>query len=231
MVINLEMLKRTLQESTSTGRELRGRQERYAEVLTDEIAKLNRILGSLLDLTSPHVERKHDIDLRGLGQGLQTLIASQAQKQGILLDFQVPSASVSVHGYEIQLRQAILNVIVNAFDAMSKEGVLEVRITMDEQQGLADLTICDTGPGIPSSIADHIFDIALHNEDHWYGHRSIRRSRRVGKARRKHSARIRAWYRTLFSLATSIDQPVRCQAGQCMHRLKVNTFAAFGNKK
>jgi signal transduction histidine kinase len=159
MVINLEMLKRTMQENASTDPERRERRERYMGVLTQEIVKLNRFLGSVLDLTSPHVEHKHDLDLRGLVKGLQTLIAPQAQKQGVLLDFQLPSVPIMVHGYESQLRQAILNIIVNALDAMPKEGVLEARIATDVNDGLATLALCDTGPGIPSSIADRIFDM------------------------------------------------------------------------
>nr|MBS0021262.1 HAMP domain-containing histidine kinase [Gammaproteobacteria bacterium] len=156
MVINLEMLKRTFQEDASTDPD---RRERYAGVLTQEIAKLNRFLGSLLDLMSPHLEHKHDLDLRGLVKGLQILIAPQAQKQEVLLDFQLLSSPVMVHGCESQLRLAILNIIVNALDAMPKEGVLEARITIDNAKEFAELTLCDTGPGIASSIAERIFDM------------------------------------------------------------------------
>ncbi|MGC1955597.1 MAG: PAS domain-containing sensor histidine kinase [Gammaproteobacteria bacterium] len=159
MVINLEMLKRTFQEDASTDPDRRERRERYAAVLTQEIANLNRLLGSLLDLLSPHLEHKHDLDLRGLVKGLQILIAPQAQKQEVLLDFQLLSSPVMVHGCESQLRLAILNIIVNALDAMPKEGVLEARITIDNAEEFAELTLCDTGPGIASSIAERIFDM------------------------------------------------------------------------
>lgn len=159
MVMNLELLRRTFHETDSIDPELGERREHYAGVLTEEIAKLNRFLESLLDLTSPHLEHKHDLDLRAIVEGLQTLIKPQAQKQRILLDFQLPSSPVMVHGYESQLRQAVLNIIVNALDAMPKEGVLEARITINKHGGFADLALCDTGPGIPSSIADRIFDM------------------------------------------------------------------------
>lgn len=159
MVINLEMLKRALPENASTDSDTRERRERYAKVLSEEIAKLNRFLDSLLDLMSPHVEHNHEFDLCELVKSLETFISPQAKKQAVLLDFQLPSDSVLVYGYRSLLRQAIFNVIVNALDAMPKEGVLEARIRVDPHEGFAELTFCDTGPGIPSSIAERIFDM------------------------------------------------------------------------
>ncbi len=62
----------------------------------------------------------------------------------------------AIPGYEADLRQVFLSVLLNAFDAMKDQGTLAIET---ELNGNTVLTrIRDTGPGIPPGIISKIFD-------------------------------------------------------------------------
>ena len=59
-----------------------------------------------------------------------------------------------------QVEQAIVNLVVNARDAMPKGGTLTIRITLPETQDSKSVRIevIDTGPGVPENLRQRIFD-------------------------------------------------------------------------
>jgi len=60
--------------------------------------------------------------------------------------------SLPIRGDPVQLQQVIVNLIVNAMDAMSKMPRAERRVTVDTARAdnFAEVSVSDTGPGIPS---------------------------------------------------------------------------------
>lgn len=62
-----------------------------------------------------------------------------------------------MNGRRDNLKQAILNVMLNALDAMPNGGVLE--IYLEAKQSSAQLMINDTGIGIPENLLDRVFDM------------------------------------------------------------------------
>lgn len=67
-------------------------------------------------------------------------------------------APLTVRAGPVRLQQVLVNILSNAMDAM--EGGAAARITLQarEQQGIAVLSIADTGPGIPPALTERIFD-------------------------------------------------------------------------
>jgi signal transduction histidine kinase len=62
-----------------------------------------------------------------------------------------------------QIQQVLLNLLINATQAMPKGGSITVRAFVEEQSGArnAVVDVIDTGTGVPPEIADHIFDSFL----------------------------------------------------------------------
>lgn len=64
---------------------------------------------------------------------------------------------VFVRGNEEALRRALFNLIVNAAQAMKRNGKITIR-TAERADGGADISVRDTGPGIPSEIEETLFE-------------------------------------------------------------------------
>jgi signal transduction histidine kinase len=69
----------------------------------------------------------------------------------------ISATPVIITGYAARIRQALLNILVNSLEAMPNKGELSIRLTADDRA--ARISMCDSGPGIPSSLSQKIFDM------------------------------------------------------------------------
>jgi signal transduction histidine kinase len=84
------------------------------------------------------------------------VLARDPQKDGIALRVQV-QGDLRVHGDGVQLEQVLLNLLINARQAMlGKGGSLTVKASAVEQNEIR-LQVIDTGPGIPEHLISKIF--------------------------------------------------------------------------
>jgi C4-dicarboxylate-specific signal transduction histidine kinase len=88
------------------------------------------------------------------------IIKSALSQKNIELSLYLSEAPLFVRGNAIQLQQLILNLVLNASEAMRENDShkkLEV-ITLNDSAGDAIISITDSGPGVPEEIRNHIFD-------------------------------------------------------------------------
>jgi signal transduction histidine kinase len=156
MMINLDLLRESLSkgEAPEPGRE--GRQQHYVEVLRDELNRLNRSLYSILTQTVPDA-KPQEFDLTSSLADLAALLAPQARRQAVQLETCLGNGALVVRGYPDRLRQAFLNVAVNALEAMPRGGRLTVEATAEG--GQAKVALRDTGPGIGPGSLERIYDL------------------------------------------------------------------------
>jgi signal transduction histidine kinase len=78
---------------------------------------------------------------------------------------------VRVKGDRIQLQQVILNLVVNGMDAMANGSARERKITSRTvlTDGVAEVSIADCGPGIPSDKLSHLFEPFFTTKEHGMG--------------------------------------------------------------
>ena len=86
-------------------------------------------------------------------------LAAMAKDPHILQELTLPDEPLYVSGNEQLLTQAILNLCINACQAMGNEGTLSVTASADNRSGreYVEIRVCDTGPGIPEENMDSIF--------------------------------------------------------------------------
>ena len=125
------------------------------EVIQEEADRLNRIVGDLLDFARP---AEPAIRAEPLDRLLEdSLVAALAQVEGAVevhreYDIDLPPVPVDSH----QIRQAVLNLTVNALQSMPRGGVLTVRTRAEGP--FAVVEISDSGPGIPTELRPRIFE-------------------------------------------------------------------------
>ncbi len=84
------------------------------------------------------------------------VLARDPQKDGIALRVHIPT-DLCVKGDDVQLEQVLLNLMINARQAMiGKGGSLTIKASVVEQNEVK-IQVSDTGPGIPENLMSKIF--------------------------------------------------------------------------
>ena len=103
--------------------------------------------------------RSVHVTITGLVQGVgyRAWVADEARAKGIEV---VVEGIEGIHGYvdPDQLQQVLLNLVLNALDAMPLGGTLRVSVEGSEQPRGAWVRLADTGMGIPADDMEHLFE-------------------------------------------------------------------------
>jgi signal transduction histidine kinase len=156
LVLNLELLRQTL-GNESPDETTRERRLRYAEVLHEELSRLNRQLDLLLGQVASSDDEVNEVDMRHLIADLVGLMEPQARRQRVTLRTELPERDLVLTGSPDRLKQAMLNIAINALEAMPDGGDLSISLAADN--GHAEIRVRDTGPGIPPEVMERIYDM------------------------------------------------------------------------
>jgi two-component system sensor histidine kinase HydH len=129
----------------------------YADIMIQEVERLNRVITQLLDFGRA---RELRLALHPLSEILEhplQLIRTDLNKRGIkLIESPFPEDKVKVDSD--QVTQALLNILLNAMESMEKGGELRVGTANKPERRGVEIWISDSGPGIPQSNLSKIFD-------------------------------------------------------------------------
>jgi signal transduction histidine kinase len=158
MVLNLDLLQSALQRGQrgDAAREADD-SEQYLGILREELERLDRSLLALLAETTPAGRSREEFDAGAMVGEIERLLRPQARLQHVALEAHLPGTAVRIAGQRDRLKQAILNVAINALEAMSDGGALELRL--EALADRAEVLITDSGPGIPEELRPRIFDL------------------------------------------------------------------------
>jgi len=120
-----------------------------------EIAQINRILTDLLETARPRPPEMRCCDLNTTVEHAVMLARQQVLSKPIEILFQRTSAPLEVEHDSDQIHQVLLNLLLNALQAIEGEGKIEVAI--EELQNDVSITVSDTGRGIPAVHLPNIF--------------------------------------------------------------------------
>jgi two-component system, NtrC family, sensor histidine kinase HydH len=126
-------------------------------VLDEEIQRLNRSLQSFLDYARPPAIAKRRVDLASVVEHTRQLLSGRAEQQSIRVVVEPSERLIKVDADPEQLHQVLLNLLLNAFDAVRGDGQVTIRIQA-AQPGCAVVTVTDSGPGISQAVRDRLFE-------------------------------------------------------------------------
>lgn len=149
MNIHLELLKLKLNDPPDEV-------TKSLDVLGGEIQRLDRVVQGFLRFIRPQTLEFLPVDLNRLLRGVAQLAEAEWADRGIRFVFRLDSEVPSVHGDAGLLRQAFLNLILNACQAMPDGGTVTLS-TDRASQGTIQAHVSDQGVGIPAEQLDKIF--------------------------------------------------------------------------
>jgi signal transduction histidine kinase len=125
------------------------------EVIRREIARLEQTVQGFLDFARLPSPQRVFFDLRQIVAEASELIRARARQQGVEVVIRAGERPVPVHADKGQLHTVLVNLLLNALDAMPQGGRLELELEKPGKE--ARLTVVDTGYGIPPEMADRLF--------------------------------------------------------------------------
>jgi signal transduction histidine kinase len=125
------------------------------EIISREILRLDRVVKTFLDFTRPVELNLSTVSVRELMGEIVDLARPQADALKIRVNVVEDAEGAAVRIDRDLLKQAVLNVVVNAMQAMPEGGELSFESLAKEDT--AEIRISDTGSAIPPELRDKIF--------------------------------------------------------------------------
>jgi PAS domain S-box-containing protein len=147
----LENLKESLPADQESGA------QQAVNVLDKEIDRLDAVVKRFLDFTRPMDIRLEATQLSQLLPEVLEIAQPQLQKAGIQLAQLLPIDVPEVYVDRALLKQAVLNLVLNAAEAMPNGGQLS--LVLSRRGEMAEITVQDTGKGIPPENKQKIFQL------------------------------------------------------------------------
>jgi two-component system, NtrC family, sensor histidine kinase HydH len=126
------------------------------QVIHREIARLEQTVQGFLNFARLPAPQRSLCDLRTVVRQAADLVGARARQIKVEVLLHLPDESVSANIDRSQLETVLVNLFINALDAMPRGGRLEVTLTDHADTG-ARITVADTGCGIPAHIASRLF--------------------------------------------------------------------------
>lgn len=153
IVLNLQLLEEDLDPSNPAGNRIRNR----LHIVHREAARLRDILDDFLRYAG-HIEvNREKIEINALLEELVDFFAPQAQLNRVQVRLNRNAGTVFANADAKLLKQAVLNLMINAVQAMSPAGGELILSARKEPRGEVVIDVIDTGPGIPPEVMDRIF--------------------------------------------------------------------------
>jgi len=129
-----------------------------AEIMIQEVERLDRVIGQLMEFARPMSIQEKRTHLDALIRHSLKMVEGDAGQKGITLNFKNDHHIETARVDPDRLKQVLLNLYLNAMEAMDGEGAITVTLVPTEPNNGIQITVSDTGPGIKQEDLPHLFD-------------------------------------------------------------------------
>ncbi len=129
------------------------------QTIVNETLRCRKIVKGLLDFARQTTPQKQELNLNRVIEDVLALVRNQASFRDIRIMLDLDDALPPVMADGDQMRQVVLNIVLNAADAMMPNGgELRIESRTHRERRCALIRISDTGTGIPEEIRDRLFE-------------------------------------------------------------------------
>jgi two-component system sensor histidine kinase HydH len=126
-------------------------------IIEREIARMEERLKAFIDYARPSRPRWRRIDLRDVATATLGLVQGRAAKHRVEVQFDRPPDPVPVEADAEQVGRVLVNLAMNAIDAMPRGGRLTMTLAL-AADGFVEIAVDDTGPGVDPKTLPRMFE-------------------------------------------------------------------------
>jgi len=141
-------------------------------VIERELRRMEQCIQVFLDFARPPDSERRRSDLALVIREAIALVEGRASRQHIDIRKMLPPAPVELDIDPEQIRQVLVNLFLNAFDAMPRGGTVDVVLTPGSEHrsgGVAQVCVRDTGSGIAAAVLDRLFEPFVSGKENGLG--------------------------------------------------------------
>ena len=153
--IHVQLLEEDLAQATPR---LRAQAAGRFEIIRGELQRLETLMRQFLSLAAPSSVDLQPVDLAEVVRYVGDLLRPEAAARGIALVLDLPADLPVLAADSAQLKQALVNLIINAIQAVERNGRIDVIVRADRSRGVVALQVSDNGPGVPGEKRSAIFE-------------------------------------------------------------------------
>jgi len=128
---------------------------KFLDIVPKEINRLNNMIQEILDFSKIRVPKVNGLKLSKLVDDSLQLLGDAMSDKEIEIENEL-AGDLEAYGDEERIKQVLLNLIINAIDAIDKKG--RIRISGETDSEMVVVRISDDGAGMSEEVMEHIFD-------------------------------------------------------------------------
>ena len=140
---------------------------KFSKIIGKEVDRIDNLVQQLLNFAKPAPPQLKQVNIHQLIEQTLELLNNDLIRHKISLNTSFENKNILIRLDPQQIKQALLNIFLNAIDAMPEGGLLSVNT--NTQSNKLCMTITDTGNGINAEDINHIFDPFFSKKDHGTG--------------------------------------------------------------
>src|SRR5262249_14883794 len=125
------------------------------ELVEQELHRIEQSLQTFLDFARPPRIERVDCDAAAVASDTAALVRGRAEQQRVTLELKLPPEPCRLNADIGQLRQVVLNLVLNALDAMPHGGTLTLAVRSDGDE--TEIRVTDSGSGIAADVLPRLF--------------------------------------------------------------------------
>jgi signal transduction histidine kinase len=122
--------------------------------------RASEVMNRIRALAKKAPPQKDSLEINEVILGVIALISREIEKNGISAQIQLAEGLPAIQGDRVQLQQVLLNLLINAIEAMSgtSEGPRELLISTRKSDSVVFISVRDSGPGLAPESVERLFE-------------------------------------------------------------------------
>lgn len=129
-----------------------------AERMVRDTQRAEEVISRIRALFKKTGTARTPLDLNEAIQEVLALVRTDVRRHGASVDVELASDLPPVHGDRVQLQQVLVNLVVNAAEAMAGHETRLIRVRSGKESGAVRVEVADTGPGVPGDQRREVFE-------------------------------------------------------------------------
>jgi signal transduction histidine kinase len=131
----------------------------FADIRRDDL-RASQVIQRLRDLLGRHIVERKEFDLNEVTGDLESIMRAEARRRGVVLEIRRGPAGLAIVGDRVQIQQVLINLVLNAMDAVAEEPEVRRTVVVSVAKGAtgAVLAVRDRGRGIAPEHRTRLFE-------------------------------------------------------------------------